>query len=451
LRITVAAAAVIAALAATSLILHANHDFGPWPNSRTTAVGSIDWRKTLPDAGVGMWTTSDSVVVATENGLTAYSISNGEKLWSWAPPSGRGLCAMSPATSEGRGVVAYGARDVSGTGVADEGLPCTAAQAIDIETGKAAWPEPVDLTQGEGPIFAQVAMDELSISGGFVVAPYGESGFASLDAKTGALLWTSNQLPEFGADGLDSCPHHDAQALDGEVYAISGDTCSGNGASATEVAVFNAARFAPPQVLPLPDDDSPHCASFARTIFATPTDVLVTCETFNGQSYPAYAIPPGTPQLIPLVLQQTGGITAADVGSSAAQLELTDGFVSGGDLLVESVHAPTSAAALTGFDLTSGAALWRHTFPTGTQFSPLGAGAGAEGEGAGAQGVQISGDSWTLLSISPTSGATSPTAPLNSTALSGSGINGSFDDAVVCSYAVVGEFGTKTTVVVSTL
>lgn len=137
-RIIVVAALVAAVLTATSLILRANHDFGPRPDSRTAVVGSVDWRKTLPGTGAGMWTTSDSVVVATVNGLTAYSLSRGEKLWSWAPPSGQGLCAMSPTTSQGRGVVAYGPLDASNAEVAT-GLPCTTAQAIDDGTGKAVW------------------------------------------------------------------------------------------------------------------------------------------------------------------------------------------------------------------------------------------------------------------------------------------------------------------------
>ena len=108
LRFAVLAAVVVAVLAATSLILQANHEFGPGPDSRTDAVGSVDWRKTLPGSSIGMWTTSDSVVVATVSSLTTYSLSHGEKLWSWAPPAGDRLCAMSPATSQGRGVVAFG-------------------------------------------------------------------------------------------------------------------------------------------------------------------------------------------------------------------------------------------------------------------------------------------------------------------------------------------------------
>jgi hypothetical protein len=89
--------------------------------------------------------------------------------------------------------------------------------------------------------------------------------------------------------------------------------------------------------------------------------------------------------------------------------------------------------------------LWQHSFPTGTRFDPLGQGAD------GALGVQITGNDWTLLSMNPTTGATGPTVSLNSTALSGSGIDGSFNYAVVGSEVVAVGLGANTTVIVSTL
>jgi hypothetical protein len=435
-RFAVVAAAVVAVLAATALILQANHAFGPGPNSRT--VGSVDWRETLPGPSIGMWTTSDSVVVATVNGLTTYSLSRGEKLWSWAPPSGDKLCAISPTTSQGRGAVAFGAFDASDP---DQITSCTAAQAIDVGTGRAAWPEPVDLTQGESPIFGSTAMSELSISDGFVVAPYGLNGLVSLDAATGARLWSSDQLPGYAVGAAGLCAEQGAQALDGEVYALSGNACSDG---AVSVVVYNAAKIAPPQVLPLPDD-SPHCDALARRIFATAADVLITCATFNGQSYPAYAIPQGTVQLVPLAVQGIGGITAADVAAEAGQLALNGGFVSGSGLVVESERTAGPITALTGLDLSTGTELWQRSFPAGTQFYPLGTGAG------GALGVQTAGNDWTLLSVSPTTGATGSMVSLDPTALSGSGIDGSFDYAVVGSDVVAAELGANATVIVSTL
>lgn len=265
----------------------------------------------------------------------------------------------------------------------------------------------------------------------------------SIDAATGARLWTSSQLRKSG-DGPSLCLFQGAQISDGEIYVPMGDACDATGVSEPAVAVYNAAKIASPQIIPLPANDSPHCAAGARSIFATAAAVLLTCETFNGQSFPAYAVPPGTAQLVPLALQETGGISTADIATDASQLRLTGGFVSGSDLLVESAHVPASATALTSFDLTTGMALWQHTFPAGARFYPLGPG------GSGAQGIQISGDNWTLLSMSPASGTTSPPVPLDSTALSNSGINGSFDDAVAGSYVVVCELGANATIVVST-
>ena len=282
---------------------------------------------------------------------------------------------------------------------------CTAAQAIDVGTGKAVWPEPVDLTQGGSPIFGSTAMSELSISGGFVVAPYGLNGLVSLDAATGARLWSSGQLPGFSVGALRLCAERGAQAVDGEVYALSGNACSGTGIS---VVAYNAARIAPPRVLPLPDD-SPHCDAQDRRIFATVADVLVMCAKYNGQSYPAYAIPQGTLQLIPLAVQGIGGIASADVGAQAGQLALIGGFVSGSGLVVESEHATGQVTTLTGIDLSTGKALWQRGLPTGSA------------------------------------------VPLDSTALSGSGIYGSFDYAVVGSYLVTGKLGANATVIVSTL
>jgi hypothetical protein len=440
LRFSVVAGVVVAALAATALILQANHDFGPGPDSRA-AVGSVDWRATLPGPSVGMWTTADSVVLATVKGLTTYSLSGGKKLWSWAPPTGDGLCAMSPTTSQGRGVVAFGAFDA-----AEPNQPgaCTAVQTIDVGTGHAAWPEPADLTQGGSPAFGSPDMNELSISDGFVLAPYGPNGLVSLDAATGARLWSSGGLPgrDVGASGI--CAERGAQTSGGEVYALSGNTCSGAGIS---VLVYGATKLATPQVVPLPDD-SPHCAASARELFATAADVLVTCSTYGGQSYAAYAIAQGTAQLTPLAVQGFGGIApvsvAAQTGQSG-QLALAGGFVSGGSLVIESQRAAGPVTALTGFDLSTGTELWQHSFPAGTRFYPLGPGAG------GALGVQTAGSDWTLLSTSPTTGATAPTASLDSKALSGSGLDGSFDYAVVGSYVVAAQLGTNATVIVSTL
>jgi len=438
-RLRFAVAAVVAAvLAATSLILHANHDFGPGPNSRTGSVGSVDWRETLPGQSIGMWTTSDSVVVATLSGLTTYSLSRGEKLWSWAPPSGDRLCAMSPTTSQGRGVVVFGAYNEFDPG---QITLCSAAQAIDLGNGASGWPEPADLTQGGNPIYPSAAVNELSISDGFVLAPYGQNGIVSLDAATGARLWSSSRLPGYDVGAPWPCAEQDAQTLDGQVYALSGNTCSGTGVS---VVVYSAAKITSPQILPLPDD-SPHCAASARSIFATALDVLVTCATYNGQSYPAYAIPQDAVQLIPLAVQGTGGITSADVAEEGGQLTLAGGFVSGSGLIVESQRDAGPVTALTGIDLSTGTALWQHSFTTGTQFYPLGAGTD------GALGVQITGNDWTLLSLNPTTGATGPTVSLNSAALAGSDINGSFDYAVEGSDVVAVELGASAIVIVSTL
>jgi hypothetical protein len=433
----VVAAVVVAALAATALTLQANHDFGPGPDSRA-AVGSVDWRVTLPGPGVGMWTTADSVVVATVKGLTAYSLSGGEKLWSWAPPTGDGLCAMSPATSQGRGAVAFGAFDAAEP---NEPGACTAVQTIDVGTGHAAWPEPAELTQGGSPAFGFPDMSELSISDGFVLAPYGPNGLVSLDAATGARLWSSGGLPGRDAGASALCAERGAQASGGEVYALSGNTCSGAGIS---VLVYNASKLAAPQVVPLPDD-SPHCAASARELFATAADVLVTCSTYEGQSYAAYAIAQGTAQLTPLAVQGFGGIAAVGVAAQTGQLALAGGFVSGGSLVVESQRAAGPVTALTGFDLSTGTELWQHSFPAGTRFYPLGPGAG------GALGVQTAGSDWTLLSTSPATGATASTASLDSKALSGSGIDGSFDYAVVGSDVVAAQLGANATVIVSTL
>lgn len=439
LRIAVAAAAA-AVLAATSLILHANHDFGPGPTARTVPVGSVDWRKTLPGQGIGMWTTSDSVVVATLNGLTAYSLGRGEKLWSWAPPSVDRLCAMSPTTSQGRGVVVYGTFNELDPG---QITSCAAAQAIDVGTGAAVWSEPADLAQDKTSAFPSTAMAELSISDGFVLAPYGQSGLVSLDAATGARLWSSDQLAGYDVGAAWPCGEQGAQTLDGQVYALSGNMCSETDAGVS-VDVYNAAKITAPQVLPLPDD-SPQCAAHARSIFATAVDVLVTCATYNGQSYPAYAIPQDAVQLIPLAVQGVGGITSADATTEAGQLSLTGGFIDGSDLVVESQRTAGPVTALTGFDLSTGTALWQHSFPSATQFYPLGAGAD------GALGVQITGNDWTLLSLNPTTGATGPTVPLNSAALSGSDINGAFDYAVVGSDVLAVDLGANAIVIVSTL
>jgi hypothetical protein len=484
-KLTISAIVVVLALAATSLILRANHVFGPSPDSGTSAVG-VDWRTTLPEAGVGMWTTADSVVIATASGLTAYSLSHGSKLWSWAAPAGEAVCNLSPTTSQGRGVVALGALPASTDAESGSVSGCaadTAVQAIDLGSGRSAWPEPVDVTQGGEAPFGGTTAQELSISQGFVVAPYGQSGFVSLDAATGDRLWTSDELPDLGGRGPGSCANRAAQTLDDKVYTLEVSACGGSGVgtgagagsgtgagtgmSGATVHVYSAAKPVAVQTLPLPVD-SPQCSAFAHALFATAAnpaglaEVFVTCTTYSGQSFPAYVIRPDGAQMVPLALQSIGGIAPAVTGD-AQQLELVGGLVSGGTLVVESAGTG-SIAALTGVTLSDGSQLWRHVFPAGSRFFPLGSGGGE------VQGVQITGSEWTLLSITAYNGATTST-PLDSAALSGSdidlrgstgsgtgagtgsgtGANGSFSYSMVGSQVVAVEFGVSTSVVVSTL
>lgn len=424
-KIALIGVAVLAVVAATTLVLRTTHVIGPSPSG--AGVGSVDWRTTVPDAGIGVWTTPDSLVLATDSGLTAYGLSHGDKLWSWDAPAGDAVCALSPSTSQGRGVVAFGS-----------GATCSGVQAIDVATGKPAWNKPESLAPDGAQIGAYTVMKDLSISGGYVVTPYGQTGFASLDAATGARFWTSSQLPGLRSNSLDGCPVVTAQALDGNIYTLAVNACEASGATLPSVSVYSAAKVDSPQVSTLPGD-SPKCAPEARALFATSANVLVTCMTFNGQSFPAYAIPSGVAQLVPLALQSIGGIAPADITETGNQLQLVGGYVVGDELVVRSIAA-SSSLALIAIDMSTGLAQWQHNVPPDSRFYPLN----------GTSGVQITGDVWTLVTIDPTTHATSTTA-LNSSALADAGLNGSYQHFVIGSSVVSVEFGARTTIAVSTL
>jgi hypothetical protein len=126
------------------------------------------------DGLVGSWILPTAVVRGDGTGVTAYSTSNGSKLWTLIPPSpGAVPCGMSPTIStSGIGAVLFQAK--AGTGQA-----CTQLVAVDSATGTQKWTAKISGSGG-----ASVMVDDTT------AAAVGGSGAVGYNLATGKQSWT---------------------------------------------------------------------------------------------------------------------------------------------------------------------------------------------------------------------------------------------------------------------
>ncbi|MDT0491981.1 PQQ-binding-like beta-propeller repeat protein [Streptomyces sp. NPDC012600] len=124
---------------------------------------------------VGTWATSDLVVRAQQDLVSAYRISDGAAVWTWEPPDRDTVCAMSTATHGGLGLIGH----------APEGRPCRRTAALDLKEGTTRW-EHRDKAPGlsADDLFSR----SVALAGDVAVVQDG-SGWRGLSAADGRERW----------------------------------------------------------------------------------------------------------------------------------------------------------------------------------------------------------------------------------------------------------------------
>lgn len=105
----------------------------PTSPSSLDAAPAVPW--TVPavgqkyDRGVGSWALGSTVAQGRIDGLFAYDGADGSVRWSVPAPTREALCAITPDTEEGIGLVAHGRHE----------KPCATLLAVRISDGKVMW------------------------------------------------------------------------------------------------------------------------------------------------------------------------------------------------------------------------------------------------------------------------------------------------------------------------
>ncbi|MFD4316729.1 PQQ-binding-like beta-propeller repeat protein [Streptomyces sp. NPDC058548] len=109
------------------------------PTAAVKPTASLDGRPavawTVPavgqkyERGVGSWALGSAVAQGRIDGLFAYDGADGHVRWSVPAPTREALCAMTPDTEEGIGLVAHGRHD----------KPCATLLAVRASDGKVMW------------------------------------------------------------------------------------------------------------------------------------------------------------------------------------------------------------------------------------------------------------------------------------------------------------------------
>ncbi|AZM44975.1 serine/threonine protein kinase [Streptomyces sp. WAC 06738] len=104
-----------------------------WDNRPEEPAAGEGVNETRSRGLLGVWLAGDTVVRADEHDVRGYDRDDGDLRWTATPPA-EGLvpCAMSPATSGGRGAVAYGTSAEAGEG-------CDRLAVLDTGTGATVW------------------------------------------------------------------------------------------------------------------------------------------------------------------------------------------------------------------------------------------------------------------------------------------------------------------------
>lgn len=329
------------------------------------------------DAYVGMWAGTSNVVYGGElNGLTAYAVATGARLWTWKPPAGDALCGMSESTDQGMGAFDYG-RPGTGAGAID----CDHLQVVATDTGRLGWPAPLILDSGPGMTGSpdQSGVKALSIGDGVVSAPYyGAADAAGLGAdpdllaaslRTGQTAWTTNE----GRNRLpNGCVLSGvAQVFAGRVYTL-GDC---GGAGQVDLLAIGGPAVSDVHVVGPLGDCALASASTVAGFFASDGDYLVIGCPGENQNGGLYSLSRTGTTIVPLDSAAASSI-AAEAGGTQ---HVPGGVLLSGATLYLTEPGNQAAAtnsppdALTAISLATGHRLWTHPFPGTTAVTPLAA------------------------------------------------------------------------------
>lgn len=98
-------------------------------SNRTAVVWSAERDSPRAPEAVGAWVVGDVVIRARPDLITAYRITDGARVWTWAPPGRDTVCAVSESTGAGVALVGH----------APAGEVCTSTVALDVAFGSVRW------------------------------------------------------------------------------------------------------------------------------------------------------------------------------------------------------------------------------------------------------------------------------------------------------------------------
>ncbi|MEY9847316.1 PQQ-binding-like beta-propeller repeat protein [Streptacidiphilus sp. MAP5-3] len=285
------------------------------------------------DGLVGAWLLGDAVVRGDGLGVTAYSTTDGHKLWSVTPPSSGAVpCAMSSSVnSAGIGAVVFQSQPGSGQA-------CSEVVAVDTSSGQAKWK--ATLAGGNGNSFgASVMVTDTKV----VAVGNSATGY---DVATGKQSWN---------------------------YGGPGKYCalSGNGSGTALLVQSTCADTSIKQQILSLDPNSgnliwyrglPANAQSYTVLSASPAVVSVHMTDSTQDELKAWDDKGNPEATIPV--SQSGGTIDSTHGSFDPDPAL---FFSGNTVVAainpsaQSSSAASGPAVIAAFDLVSGKQLWRTT------------------------------------------------------------------------------------------
>ena len=170
----------------------------------TTTKPGANWRIQDVDTQTLIW--RDKQPVVTSDVLFAVDPTSGKRVWHYRPE--RGVIVNPTLTAGGNRVFFIESSNPETFNVPDGRVKLDVLfgqeaelVALDLQTGKEAWREPVDLSSLENIVFMSHADDTLVISGSKNAQVEGSEkprvryDLWAFDAPTGKLLWNSTQTP----------------------------------------------------------------------------------------------------------------------------------------------------------------------------------------------------------------------------------------------------------------
>ncbi|RAG81891.1 hypothetical protein DN069_30430 [Streptacidiphilus pinicola] len=297
------------------------------------------------DGLLGAWVTSDAVIRGDGEGVSAYSATDGHKLWSVsAPSSGAVPCAMSPTVNAaGVGAVLFQAQP-------GNNQACNLLSAVDTGTGQTKWK--AQLPSGGGTNYGASVM-----AGDTRVVAVSDSAVVGYDATGGKQAWS---------------------------YAGPGKYCalSGNGDGSSLLLQSTCADTSPKQQVISLDPDSgklrwwrglPQNASSYTVLSANPAVVSVHMSDASQDTVLSFSDKGDSQGTI--AVAQTGGSIDSTHGSFDPDPAL---FFSGTTMVAAVNPPPQSASAASGptviaaYSLLTGKELWRTTAHENGVAAPVG-------------------------------------------------------------------------------